>query len=53
MLYLLYILSLLIGGSLIGVNRRKNLSIDIIGRLLFSYGFYNIFIMTNVLPLIE
>jgi hypothetical protein len=40
-LYLLYILSLLIGGSLMGANRGKNLSIDIIGRLLFSYGFYN------------
>ena len=41
LIYIMYILSLLIGGGLMGKYRKHNLSIDIIGRLLFSFGFYN------------
>jgi|UniRef100_A0A6C0ISA9 hypothetical protein len=39
-IYLIYILALLFGGFLMGKGRRKNLFIDIMGRLLFSFGFY-------------
>ena len=41
LIYILYILSLLIGGSLMGKYRKHNLFIDILGRFLFSFGFYN------------
>ena len=41
LIYIMYILSLLIGGSLMGKYRKHNLFLDIIGRLLFSFGFYN------------
>jgi hypothetical protein len=39
-IYLMYILALLLGGFLMEKGRKKKLFLDIMGRLLFSFGFY-------------
>lgn len=38
--YMIYIILLLFGGYLMGKGRNKNLIIDILGRIIFSIGFY-------------